>query len=107
VASTGSPVSQAVDERQLVTQLRQLLAVSERYPDLKANEQFGKLMAQLGETEDRIQAARRFYNGNVRDFNNRVESFPSNLVARVFGFAAEEFFQIEEVVQRQAPAVVL
>jgi LemA protein len=77
----------------------------ENYPDLKASQQFLKLQSELVNTEDRIQAARRFYNGNVRDFNTMIQSFPSNLIASVFGFVAQEFFEIEDSVQRMAPAV--
>ena len=69
----------------LVGSLRQSAAVVENYPDLKANQNFLDLQEELANTEDRIQAARRFYNGNVRDYNNRVEVFPSNIVARCFG----------------------
>jgi LemA protein len=107
VASTGSPQSQARDENVLVGFLRQLLAVVEAYPQLKANENFLKLQAELANTEDRIQAARRFYNANVRDLNNRVQMFPSNLIAGMFGFTLEEYFEIEDVGLRAAPRVTL
>jgi LemA protein len=107
VASTGSPASQAKDENLLVGALRQLFAVSEAYPDLKASRNFLELQTQLTETEDRIQAARRFYNANVRDYNTRCEMFPTNLMARWFSFQTAEFFEIEEAVQRQAPQVEL
>ncbi len=69
----------------------------EQYPDLKASEPFLKLQEELATTEDRIQRARRFYNANVRELNTRVEVFPSNLVAAMFGFAAAEFFEVEIV----------
>jgi LemA protein len=105
VASTGSPASQAQDENLLVGALKQLLAVAEAYPDLKASRNFLALQGQLTETEDRIQAARRFYNANVRDYNNRCEMFPTNLLARTFHFESAEFFEIESAVERQAPAV--
>ena len=84
-----------------------MFAVAERYPDLKASESFLKLQEELVNTEDRIQAARRFYNGNVRDLNTRVEVFPSNLIASLFGFGPEEFFEIEEAAVRRAPGVTL
>jgi LemA protein len=103
VASTGSPRQQAADENVLVGSLRQLLAVAEGYPQLKANENFLQLQRELANTEDRIQAARRFYNANVRDLNTRVQVVPSNLVASMFGFREAEFFEIEDAVQRQAP----
>jgi LemA protein len=95
VASQGSPASQAKDENVLV----------ESYPDLKANQNFLKLQQELVNTEDRIQRARRFYNGNVRDYNNRVQVIPSTLIARPFGFKEREFFEIESAVERQAPTV--
>ena len=105
VASTGSPASQARDENNLILSLRNLFGVVENYPDLKASQQFLKLQSELVNTEDRIQAARRFYNGNVRDFNTMIQSFPSNLIASAFGFVAQEFFEIEDSVQRMAPVV--
>ena len=105
VASSGSPATQAADENALVRQLRQMLAVAENYPQLKANENFLKLQEELVNTEDRIQAARRFYNANVRDLNNRIEVFPSNMVAGAFGFAREEFFEIDQAAAREPVAV--
>jgi len=105
VASTGSPASQAEDENLLVGALKQLFALREGYPDLKANQNFLALQGQLAETEDRIQAARRLYNGNVREFNNRCEMFPTNVLASMFHFAKAEFFEIESAVEREAPTV--
>ena len=107
VASTGSPAAQAADENVLVGAIKQLFVVAEAYPDLKASQNFLDLQRQLAETEDRIQAARRFYNANVRDFNNRCEMFPTNLMASMFHFQTEEFFEIESAVERAAPAVKL
>jgi LemA protein len=107
VASTGSPASQAADENLLVRSMRGLFAVVEKYPDLKANSNFLKLQQELINTEDRIQAARRFFNANVRDLNNRIEMFPSSLIASGFGFQREEFFEVEEAVIRSVPAVVV
>ncbi|MHB1157618.1 MAG: LemA family protein [Phycisphaerales bacterium] len=107
VNSNGSPAQQAADENVLVGSLRQLLAVSESYPDLKASANFLALQKELANTEDRIQAARRFYNANVRDLNTRIGRFPSNLVAGMFGFAPAEFFEIEDLGMRAAPAVNL
>ena len=101
-ANHGSPETQAGDERQLVGALRQLLAVVEDYPALKADRHFASLQSELVNTEDRIQAARRFYNGNVRDYRNKCESFPSNLVAGMFGFKPEEYFSVESSV-REVP----
>jgi LemA protein len=105
VASQGSPASQAKDENVLVDSLKRLLAVVESYPDLKASDQYLKLQKQLVETEDRIQRARRFYNANVRDYNNRVQVVPSALIARPCGFKEREYFEIGSAVERQAPAV--
>ncbi len=94
-------------ETALGQNLRSLLAVSEAYPDLKANSTFQQLSTALVELEDQLQYARRYYNGAVRDFNIQVESFPSGLVARAFGFTAQPFFSIESVAERQAPGVTL
>jgi len=105
LASQGSPASQARDENVLVDSLKRLLVVVEKYPDLKASQNFLKLQDELVNTEDRIQRARRFYNGNVRDYNNRVEVFPSALVAKGFGFKQREFFEIEVAAERLAPVV--
>jgi LemA protein len=107
VASTGSPASQAADENVFARSVRGLFAVAENYPDLKANQNFLKLQQELINTEDRIQAARRFFNANVRDYNNRTEMVPSSIVAAMFGFQKEEFFEVEEAVVRAAPSVVV
>ena len=107
VASTGSPAEQARDENVLVQALRQLFALREGYPELKASQNFLALQSQLAETEDRIQASRRLYNGNVREFNNRCEMFPTNILASMFHFERAEFFEIESAVERQAPKVDL
>ena len=104
LAATGPPDAQAKAEAPLVGALRGLLAVAERYPDLKASGNFLALQKQLANTEDRLQVARRFYNGNVRDYNRRVQSVPSNIIASLFGFHEEKFFEVEEAV-RAAPAV--
>jgi LemA protein len=106
VAATGTPEEQARAEAPLVGALRGLLAVAENYPNLKASENFLKLQEELTTTEDRLQAARRFYNGNVRDYNRRVQSVPSNIIARLFGFHAEQFFEVEGEV-RSTPEVDL
>jgi len=78
-----------------------LFAIAEAYPDLKANENFIELQQELTNTEDRIQRSRRFYNANVRDLNNKIQMFPSNLIAGIFGFTEREFFEIEEPAARQ------
>jgi LemA protein len=98
-AATGSPAEQAAAEGPLVAALRQLFAVVENYPQLRANENFLALQQELTNTEDRIQASRRFYNANVQDYNRRVQAFPSNIVARTFKFTEEEFFEIEEAMR--------
>ena len=81
--------------------LKSLFAVSENYPDLKASQNFLELQRELTDTEDKIQASRRFYNGNVRDFNTILQSFPQNTVAGVFSFKAAEFFEITEAAQKE------
>ena len=101
-AATGSPAAQAAAEGPFVAALRQLLAVAENYPQLKANENFLALQSELSNTEDRLQTARRFYNGNVRDYNRRVQSFPSMVVARFGHFEAEEFFEVDESLRGDA-----
>jgi len=98
-ANHGSPGEQAADERQLVGSLKQLFALVESYPDLKADRHFQKLQTELVNTENRIQAARRFYNGNVRDYRNKCEAFPSNLIAGMFHFQPVEFFSVEPSVK--------
>jgi LemA protein len=101
--ATGNPAAQAAAEGPFVAALGKLFAVAEAYPDLKANQNFLALQAELSNTEDRLQTSRRFYNANVRDYNRRVQSFPSGLIARSFGFKEEEFFEVEEAL-RQAGA---
>ncbi len=82
-------------ENMLSGALKSLFAVSESYPDLKANQNFLELQRELSDTENKIQAARRFYNANVRDLNTKIESFPSNIIASVFKFTKREFFELE------------
>jgi len=96
---------QSVDEKQhdenaLSGALRNLLAVAENYPELKANTNFLDLQQNLADIEDALQKARRYYNGTVRDYNTRVQTFPSNLIARAFGFRNEEFFEMENESER-------
>jgi LemA protein len=83
-------------ENMLAETLKTLFAVSENYPQLKANENFLELQRELSDTENKIQAARRFYNTNVRDLNIQIDSFPANIVAGIFKFSKMEFFEIEE-----------
>jgi len=99
MADTGSVIHQEGSEKQLVAGVQKLLAVAEAYPDLKADQNFLQLQEELVNTEDRIQAARRFYNGNVRDYRNTCEAFPSNLVARMFHFKLHDFFNVDPAVR--------
>lgn len=88
-------------ENMLSGALKSLFAVSENYPDLKASENFIELQRELSDTENKIQAARRFYNTNVRDLNIRIETFPSNMIANAFKFIKEPFFEIEDDKERE------
>ena len=101
--ATGSPAEQAAAEGPFMAALGKLFAVAENYPDLKANQTFLALQSELSNTEDRIQTSRRFYNNNVMDYNRRVQSFPSNLIARNFHFTEEQFFEIEDAVRETGP----
>jgi LemA protein len=92
-------------ENALSAGLRQIFALSERYPDLKANANFQQLQQQLAQTEDRIQASRRNFNNQVQGYNNQVQSFPGILVAGSFGFTTREFFVLDEPAAREPPKV--
>ncbi len=104
MADHGSASHQEGTEKLLVGALQKMLALAEAYPDLKADGNYLHLQKELVNTEDRIQAARRFYNGNVRDYSNRRESFPGNLVAKLFNFTPRDYFNVEPAV-RVAPSV--
>ncbi len=91
---SGDVKQTAQSENMLAGALKSLFAVAENYPDLKANENFLELQRELSDTENKIQAARRFYNGNVRDLNIKIESFPYNLIAGIFRFEKREFFEL-------------
>lgn len=91
-----TPHDKEQTENMLSGTLKSLFAVAENYPDLKANQNFLELQRELTDTEDKIQAARRFYNGNVRDFNTKLEAFPTNFIAGMLKFAKREFFEAEE-----------
>ena len=107
-AQTVKGVSETGKAEQGVTQtLRTLLAVAEAYPDLKAARNFQELSAALIDTEDQLQYARRYYNGTVRDYTILAESFPSRLVAGLFGFRPDGYFEVESSIERQAPEVKL
>jgi LemA protein len=90
-----SAQDKAQAENMLSQTLKSLFAVAEAYPDLKANQNFLELQRELTDTEDKIQASRRFYNGNVRDFNTKIEIFPNNLIAGMLHFTKREFFEAE------------
>jgi LemA protein len=98
------PAAKAQAEGELTGALKSLFALSEAYPQLRSAETFGQLQAQLAEIEDALQNARRYYNAVVRDLNTRVLQFPSNLIARTFGFREREFFQLAEN-ERSVPRV--
>jgi len=104
-APHASTAALAKDEAALAAGLRQIFALSERYPDLKANASFQQLQAALADTEDRIQRARTVFNGRVRDLNTRIQVFPGNMVAGSFGFSPREYFELEGTAERQAPQV--
>lgn len=92
----GSMQEKLKDENVLSGTLKSLFAVAESYPDLKSNQNFMQMQKDLTDTEDKIQAARRFYNGTVRDFNTKLQVFPTNMFASMLGFKAREFFDIDE-----------
>lgn len=91
-------------ENMLSGALKSLFAVAESYPDLKASQNFLQLQSELSDTENKIQASRRFYNGNVRDFNTKIQIFPNNLIAGMLGFKKYDFFQIEAE-EKETPQV--
>lgn len=107
MANHGTPTSQTGDELALIAGLRSLFAVAEAYPELKADTLFRELQGELANTEDRIAATRRFYNGNVREMNTLVGQFPSALVAKMGGFREADYFAIHNEEMRTAPAVDL
>ena len=98
--NSGDAKMQAEAENALSSTLKSIFALSENYPDLKANQNFLELQRELTDTEDKIQASRRFYNGNVRDFNTKLQIFPTNIIAGMLGFTAREFFEIENAAER-------
>lgn len=92
----GSAADKAQAENMLSQTLKSLFAVAEAYPDLKANTNFLELQRELSDTENKIQAARRFYNGNVLELNNKIDMFPSNIIASMFSFSKREFFEVAD-----------
>lgn len=98
--------AQSVKEKEqadmgVTSALKSIFAIAEAYPELRAVESFTKLQEELSDTENKIQAARRFYNGNVRDLNTKIEVFPSNLIAKLFSFTAREFFELDDVAAKE------
>ena len=104
-AGAGGPAAAGPAEGELARSVRQLLALAEAYPDLKAAESFLSLQRSLTEIEDHIQNARRYYNAVVRDLNTRIAQFPANLVAGLFGIRPREFFELTDPRERAAPSV--
>jgi len=101
----GSPLERAEKENALSSTLKTLFAVAENYPELKANANFLDLQRELADTENKIQASRRFYNTTVMSLNTKVQSFPSNLIAGVFGFSEEKFFEADSDKEREPVSV--
>jgi len=100
-----NPEEKGQAENMLSGTLKSLFAVSENYPDLKANENFLELQRELSDTENKIQASRRFYNGNVRDLNTKIQVFPDSIVAGMLKIEKREFFEIENEKEKEAPKV--
>jgi len=105
-ATSKGPKETAQAENQFEGALKSLFAVAEAYPDLKANQNFIQLQNELVDTEDKIQASRRFYNGGVRDLNTKIKMFPSNLIAGMLGFHSKEFFEVEDMASVEKPVDV-
>ena len=105
-ATSKGPKETAQAENQCEGALKSLFAVAEAYPDLKANQNFIQLQNELVDTEDKIQASRRFYNGGVRDLNTKIKMFPSNLIAGMLGFHSKEFFEVEDMASVEKPVDV-
>ena len=105
VMGTGDLKEKAVLENNLSQALKSIFAVAENYPDLKANQNFIDLQKNLNEIENEIQLARRYYNGTVRNYNTDIQSFPSNIVASMFGFKEADFFEVEGAQERATPQV--
>ncbi|MCW2974547.1 MAG: hypothetical protein JWN72_2820 [Thermoleophilia bacterium] len=103
---SGDPAAAGQAEGVLSGALRQVFALGEAYPDLKANTNFLDLQAQLADTEDKISAARRIYNANVRDYNTKIQQVPSNIIAGIGKFTARQFFELEDpAAERAVPTV--
>lgn len=105
-ATKKGPAETAKAENQFEGALKSLFAVAEAYPDLKANQNFIQLQNELVDTEDKIQASRRFYNAGVRDLNTKIQTFPNNLIAGSLGFTKREFFEVEDMASVENPVEV-
>jgi LemA protein len=106
MGAQGPTPVHAAAENMLSGALKSLFAIAEAYPDLKANQNFLELQRELSDTENKIQAARRFYNSNVRDLNTSIETFPSNIIAKSFNFSQKEFFDLADTDAAQNPVEV-
>lgn len=102
---SGTPAEKSQNENFLQSALKNLFALSEAYPDLKANQNFLDLQGRLSEIEEKIQMARRYYNAVVRDLNTRIESVPSNIIANMFGFKQREYFELDSPEEKVVPEV--
>ncbi|HEY0965306.1 MAG TPA: LemA family protein [Candidatus Saccharimonadales bacterium] len=105
-ATKQGPKQTAQAENMFESALKSLFAVAEAYPDLKASQNFLELQNELVDTEDKIQASRRFYNGGVRDLNTKIQVFPNNMVAGMFGFKSKEFFEVDDMAKVENPVDV-
>ncbi len=101
MSGEGNPLEKAEKENALSNTLKTLFAVSENYPDLKANANFLDLQRELADTENKIQASRRFYNTNVRDLNIKIETFPTRFIAGMFGFSKMKFFEVSSEAEKE------
>ena len=104
--ANGAVADQAKAQNMITDALKSVFALSEAYPDLKANQNFMKLQDELSDTENKVQAARRFYNGNVRDLNTSVMTFPGNIIANMFHFMKKEYFDLPDNDAAQQPVTV-
>lgn len=105
-ATQKGPAETAKAENQFEGALKSLFAVAEAYPELRANENFLQLQNELVDTEDKIQASRRFYNGGVRDLNTKIKMFPTNMIAGMLGFIEREFFEVDDMASIEKPVAV-
>ncbi len=103
--ASGTPLEKAGAENALSNTLKTLFAVAENYPDLKANANFLDLQRELADTENKMMAARRFYNSTVKDLNTAIQTFPTNLLAGTFGFQEEKFFEVDSAEEREVVKV--